>query len=716
MRKLIAFLLIPCLTSAQINPAFVVKTGLLYNRLEYKGNGLFGFETNDRFGYMDKTGKVIIPAEYSYKLNDNSIPLFYKGVIAVKKDSKMGIIDKTGKIIIPFEYDNTYTHYQVNDAFPVLKKENGKNLYGVINSQNKVTIPIIYDEMLMDSNLVKVKKDGKWGLMDLKGKQILPNEYDAITTYSREKLVQATKGDQLKFMDQSGKLLFEKAKNIYTIYGCTDGMIRCKVNDKYGYMDFKGNEIIITRYDDANDFVNGLAKAGKKTVASGNTILYGFIDKKGNEIIPLTYPSANLGLFQYGLIKAKDPETNRFGYFDKTGKWVLQPIYLEATNADGMSGVWVKMTDGKQHYISKAGKDFGIIDSKGEKYYFFGDSGYTTYEDADKPYVLMDKTGKVIKVIDDCDGIYSFSDGIAGYKCKSTGKYGFLDLNGNKIITCEFDSFNGFVDGITKVSKTVDGKTKNGYIDNKGNVIVPVVYENAQNFRDGWGVIKKDSNYFFVDKNGNLKEPARKYNELTEFRSGYSMGTVKGTGNSQSTYYYINTQLKEEFSITATSAYQFWDDVTFISRDGKTFELMNKKGELFKTLTGIETVKFSTDGLFAIKEKSKWGFMNQKGEYIVNPKYDDCESYKYGYAKVKMGTKWGIIDKSGTEIIEPKYENIVSGENGIFVFYNTGWGAMDKTGKVIVEPTLNTITSFEKDRALGKLGKSFIIVKSPLLK
>ena len=126
MRKLIAFLLIPCLTSAQINPAFVVKTGLLYNKLEYKGNGLFGFETNDRFGYMDKTGKVIIPAEYSYKLNDNSIPLFYKGVIAVKKDSKMGIIDKTGKIIIPFEYDNTYTHYQVNDAFPVLKKENGE--------------------------------------------------------------------------------------------------------------------------------------------------------------------------------------------------------------------------------------------------------------------------------------------------------------------------------------------------------------------------------------------------------------------------------------------------------------------------------------------------------------------------------------------------------------------------------------------------------------
>ena len=716
MRLILYLFLAPLSFFGQPNPSFIEKSGLLYNRVEYKGEGLFGFETNDKFGYMDKSGKVIIPAEYSYKLNDNSMPFFFKSVIAIKKESKMGIIDKTGKIIIPFDYDNTYVHYQVKDFFPVIKKENGKNLYGIINSQNKVIIPVAFEEMLMDSNLVKVKKDGKWGLMDISGKQILPNEYDAITTYSHEKLIQATKGDQNKFFDASGKFLFEKAKGVYVIKGCYDGMIRCTVNDKYGYLDFRGDEAIITRYDDANDFVNGLAKVGKKTAASGSTILYGFIDKKGNEIIPLVYPSANLGLFQFGLIKAKDTETNRFGYYDKTGKWVLQPTYLDATNSDHLGGLWVKMTDGKYHYITKTGKDFGAIDSKGEKYYFFGDQDYTIYEDTESPYVLLDKTGKVIKVIDDCDGIYSFSDGIAGYKSKSTGKYGFLDFNGNKIIPGEYDGFSAFINGISKVSKTKDGKTKNGYIDNKGNVIVPIVYESAQNFRDGWGIIKKDSNYFFVDKNGNLKEPPRKYTELTEFRSGYAFGKVAGTGGGKNTYYYINTQLQEEFSVSASSAFQFWEDVAVVSRDGKTYELLNKKGELFKTLTGIETLKFTTDGLLAIKEKGKWGYMNQKGEYIVNPKYDDCESYKYGYAKVKTGTKWGIIDKSGTEIIEPKYDNIVPGENGFCVFYTTAWGAIDKTGKVIAEPTLSVITPFEKDRALGKLGKTFTIIKSPLLK
>jgi len=41
---------------------------------------------------------------------------------------------------------------------------------------------------------------------------------------------------------------------------------------------------------------------------------------------------------------------------------------------------------------------------------------------------------------------------------------------------------------------------------------------------------------------------------------------------------------------------------------------------------------------------------------------------------------------------------------------------MDKTGKILVPPTYYTITTFEKDRALARLGKSYTILKSPLIK
>ena len=716
MRLLIFLLILPISFFGQLNPLFIFKSDLNYNKVEYKGEGLFGFEINDKFGYMDKTGKIIIPADFLYSNNNNSMPFFYKGVVAIKKDTKMGVIDKTGKIIIPFEYDIVYTHYHLNTVFYAAKKENSKIFYGVINLQNKEVIPIIYEEMLMDSNLVKLKKDGKWGLFDFNGKQILPIEYDAISTYSREKLIQATKGDQLKFMNTSGKLLFEKAKKVYTINGCNDGMIRCKVNDKYGYLDLTGNEMIVTRYDDANDFINGLAKVGKKTTASGNIILYGFIDKKGIEIIPLIYPSANLGLFQFGLIKAKDPETNRYGYYDKTGKWVLPPTYLDATNSDYLGGLWVKMTDGKFHYITKTGKDFGSIDSKGEKYYFFGDAAYTTYEDADKPYVLIDKNGKVLKTIDSCDGIYSYSEGIAGYKSKPTGLYGFLDLNGNTIIPAAYNGFTGFTDGVSKVSQSINSKTKSGYLNSKNEIFLPIRYDTVYGFNDNWGLIKNNGTHFFVDNNGNLKDPPRKYDQLLEFRSGFALGKINGSSDQPPAYYYINTQLKEQFSISARQAYLFYEDVAVVSRDDKTYELMNKKGEIFKTLTGIETLKFCMDGMLAARENGKWGFINDKGDMRVNAKYDSTDSFKNGYGRIKMGLKWGIVDKSGTEIFEPKYDNILPGENGLFIFYDKQWGVMDKSGKILIPPNYSTITPFQKEKALAKLNKTFTIIKSPLMK
>jgi hypothetical protein len=373
------------------------------------------------------------------------------------------------------------------------------------------------------------------------------------------------------------------------------------------------------------------------------------------------------------------------------------------------------MTDGKYHYINKTGKDFGTADNKGSNYYFFGESGLAVYEETERPYFLIDNTGKVIKTIEDCDGIYAFSNDIAAYKCKS-GKFGFLDIDGNKIIPCEYDGFGAFSEGYAKVEKKIDGKTKVGYIDNKGNIILPILYELGGNFANGWAIIKKDNNYFFIDRNGNLNDAPRKYDELFDFKSGFARGIIKGTNNAPNTYYYINKDLKEEITITSKEAYSFWDDVAVIKRD-KDYELLNKKGEVFKTLAGIDILKFSVEGLLAIRQNGKWGFMNNKGEVVITPKYDSCEVFKYGFARVKNGTKWGIIDRSGTQILESKYESIYSGENGVFIFSDGSvWGAIDKTGKLLIPPTFSTLTTFENDRALARSNKTFTILKSPLMK
>lgn len=705
---LLAFLC-PFFIAAQIDPVYVAKSNLTYPRFEASGEGMFGFEKDEKFGYMDRNEKVIIPATFTYESPSyKSIPAFYKGYAKIKKDGKFGLIDKTGKVVVPFEY-LSLNMTSVPGQVAASRLVGGSTLFGLLSTQNKVIIPLEYTDLLADSNLIIVKQDGKWGLFDYTGKKLLPAEYTALTPYSREKVLKVEKDGKFGFTDITGKWLFEKSKSVFTLYSAVNGMILCAISNKYGYLDLSGEEVVITKYDYGAGFEsNGLAKVGRKSPTSTYTTIYGYIDKKGTEIIPIKY--ATMGAFSNGLVYVKDPETNRYGYMDKTGKWALKAVYLEAGSFDAFGGAWVKMTDGKNHYINKAGKDFGAVEGS---YRNFNADGYAVIEHSDYPYALIDKNGSVIKKIDDADAVYTFSQGIAGYKCKTTAKYGFIDVNGKIIKSCSYDGFAGFSDGIARVETKVAGKTKYGYLNDKGETIVPIEYESMQLFRNGWGVLKKDGLNYFVDKAGNLRETPRKYDALTEFRSGYAIGTVNGTD--LNTYYYINTQLQEELVVSAKNAWQFWDDVAIVNRTG-VYEMMNKKGEFFKKLDGVQEMKFATDGLMWVKSGGKWGVLDTKGNTVVASRYDSCDQFKYGYGRIKMGSKWGIIDKTGKEIIAPTYENILPGENGIFVFLDKFWGVIDKTGKIIVPPGYYSLTPFEKDRALARLGKTYSILKSPLVK
>jgi hypothetical protein len=712
MRSLLILLLFPCVISAQINPVFVAKSDLTYSKLEASGDGLFGFEKDGKFGYMDKNEKVVIPAIYLYESSNKNIPLFTKGYVRIKKDGKSGMLDKTGKIVLPFDYETIGLVQFPGKYVAVSKKEGSKTLYGMVNDQNKILIPFEYDDILADSNLICVKLNGKWGLFDNTGKKLLAPEFTSLTSYSKDKVLKAEKDGKYGFIDPSGKWLFDKVKSVYTLYGCSQGMILCTVSSKYGFLDLQGNEAIMTKYEYSSAFENsGLAKVSKKIPGTTYSLYYGYIDKKGNEIIPLKYE--NLGVFSNGLVVAKDPETNRYGYIDKTGKWAIKATFLDGYSFDDTGGAWIKMTDNKYHYVDKTGKDLGAYDAS--TYKSFNRDGYALYEYTDYPYVLIDKTGKTITKLEDCDAIYTFSEGIAGYKCKSNSKYGFIDVNGKMIGECMYDGFSGFADGIARIEIKVSGKTKYGYINTKGETVLRPDYDDLRVFRNGWGIMKKEGSYFFVDKNGTTREAPRNYDNLVEFRSGFAVGTVNGTKNSPNTYYYINTDLKEELSIIAYQGYQFWENVAVVNKD-TVYALMNKKGEVIKRLNGVDQLKFCNEGMLAIKEKGKWGFIDERGNTVIPAKYDSCDNFKQGYARFRMNGKWGMLDKTGKEIIEAKYENIFSGENGVFIFYDNTWGIMDKTGRIIVPAKFYSITNFEKDRALARLGKRFTILKSPLVK
>ncbi len=65
-------------------------------------DGLAVVNKDGKWGFIDKTGKVVIPLQYDYASN------FSEGLALVKKDGKSGFVDKTGKAVIPLQYDDSY--------------------------------------------------------------------------------------------------------------------------------------------------------------------------------------------------------------------------------------------------------------------------------------------------------------------------------------------------------------------------------------------------------------------------------------------------------------------------------------------------------------------------------------------------------------------------------------------------------------------------------
>ena len=320
MRFLLVFVLLPFTISAQFNKNFVSKSDLYYTRLEYCGSGLFGFESNGKFGYMDINQKVVIPATLDLKLSSSqTMPSFTNGFAIVTSNGKSGLIDKTGKLVIPYEYSSLWLYSNQKNIVKAGKEVDSKLVYGVLNTQNKVIIPLEYSSLTVDSNLFMVAKNGKYGVVDINGKVLVPTEFYNITTYSKNRVAKAEKDGKYGFIDLKGSWIFEKSKSVFTFYGCNAGMVRCKVNNKYGYLDLKGNEVIITKYDYAEDFTDdGIARVGVSNSDTKYKTLYGYINKKGEVVIPLKYET--LSFFVNGATIAKDPETNRYGYLDKNGK------------------------------------------------------------------------------------------------------------------------------------------------------------------------------------------------------------------------------------------------------------------------------------------------------------------------------------------------------------------------------------------------------------
>lgn len=260
------------------------------------------------------------------------------------------------------------------------------------------------------------------------------------------------------------------------------------------------------------------------------------------------------------------------------------------------------------------------------------------------------------------DFAYKFSQGLCPFTINK--KSGYIDYEGNVVISPTFHHTNIFTeDGLALVSFGHDLKYKHGYINKSGDFVIPPIFDFAYNFRNGYARVELNGVYTNVDKSGNYINdhdlPIDAYHTFSENLAKVHIsdkncyGFVDKFGKIQ---IILNDEIEEVDN--------FRNGLARAKFRGK-YGYINKSGEF------VINPKFSyaeqfNNGLALVynSENGRRGFIDISGKIVIPAKYHAACDFSDGWAEVRCGDKWGYIDTRGDFIVDPCFEHTIEASEG----------------------------------------------------
>ena len=271
------------------------------------------------------------------------------------------------------------------------------------------------------------------------------------------------------------------------------------------------------------------------------------------------------------------------------------------------------------------------------------------------------------------------------------GLCGFINLKGEEVIPCRYKNVESFHEGVARVGNS-DGQT--AFIDTVGNIIIPFSkQEKGRHFHKGFVGVKTSEGMGFMDLTGNItfSGKIRVWNYDCVFSEGVTAVMV-----GDNMYAYMNEfgdNRVEPFH--AYSAYPYYHDVAPVRIDvnGKVrAALLDKFGGVWKTYEDFFDIRPFSEGLSCMvyahngnSKKYRVVFIDEKGRPVLVLPYHDCGNFNNGLAyydkEIAKGWKYGYINKKGEIIINAIYDYACDFSEG-FALVKKGnqWGLIDVFG------------------------------------
>lgn len=433
------------------------------SNLMYEKSVLIYLE-NQKYGLIDFEGKKITNAIY-----DEITGLPYKeGELLVKQEGKYGVINIKGKSLVKAEYDQIEVdgYYTDNDKYSysgyivAIKTEEGYR-YGYLNYKGKTILKTEFNELSRiteienNENVYMVgAKNGQYGVTK-NGKELINNEYQSIRYDGENNVMVVEKSKKYGIVNLEGKIIVPVEYNQIDITG-----IYIYAQNEQGTTIYNSNGTQVNIDTNVAILNTSNKKYRIRIKTQDNITQYGVIDDEGMQIIDEKYNYLEYLYDDYFLVSN---EKAKLGIIDNKDQQKLEIKYdsiqkiqdtqmLQATITESSA---IEVFDKKLKSICEMQN--AKIENNGEY--------IKIYNEQEVRY--FDKQGNELTNIQ----VYSNNKLFAK---NQNGKWGFVDINGQKVVDYIYDKvteFNKY--GFAGIKK--DGKW--GSIDEQGNILIEPTYE-----------------------------------------------------------------------------------------------------------------------------------------------------------------------------------------------------------------------------------------------
>lgn len=430
----------------------------------------------------------------------------------LEKDEKYGITNSKEGVVIEPQYDEIIIPNPNREVFIC---KNGKESK-VINAKNEEIFQkynniqaiklenIISETEQYEKNVLKYEKDGKYGLIDMAGEEIVKPKYDEISSlgYKQGQILIKEK-EKYGIIDSQGNTIIKpifdsiQSDQYYTDQDKYEksGYIVCETTEdgyRYGYYDYEGSKILDNDYNEIVRIAKVSGTDDIYLIASENGQAGVFVNN--NKIIDTKYQSI---IYNDDTKNFVVEITGKYGVINNRGVEILPVEYSSIE----IKGIYIYTTkEEEQKVFDKEGKEVEIAfdtiiePTKNSEYY--------VKSVQNQKYSILNSNFEEISKQEYSYLEYAFAQYFIATNME--GKSGVIDTNENILLNFEYDVVQSIKGENILQVKNFDSAITQIY-NNKIEKVLEIENANFQS-SDDYIKIYNEKEEYYLDNNGNIIE------------------------------------------------------------------------------------------------------------------------------------------------------------------------------------------------------------------